>query len=129
MISGKKSDVEKAVEAVKAFQDELMNVVQVDIIIPAKIHNSIIGAKGRQIRSIMEECGGVLIKFPQENSGSDKVSIRGPKDCVAKAKQVLVELSNEKQVNSFSVEVKAKPEHHRFLIGKNGINIKKVIQN
>lgn len=126
VISGKKSDVEKAEKMVKTFQDELISVVQVDIIIPAKIHNSIIGAKGRQIRQIMDDCGGVLINFPKEGSGSDKVSIRGPKDCVAKAKQVLVDLSNDKQVNSVTAEVKAKPDYHKFLIGKNGINIKKV---
>ena len=118
--------MEKARDQIQKCQAELINVVQMDIIIPAKFHNSIIGAKGRLIRSIMEEAGGVLIKFPPEGSGSDKVSIRGPKDCVAKAKQMLVELSNEKQTNSFTVEIKAQPAHHRFLIGKNGINIKKV---
>lgn len=100
--------------------------MQVDIIIPSRIHNSIIGARGRLIRSIMDECGGVQIKFPSEGSGSDKVSIRGPKDCVTKAKNMLVELSNEKQVAGFTAEIKAKPEHHRFLIGKNGANIRRV---
>lgn len=110
----------------QAIQIELINVVQVDMIIPAKFHNSIIGARGRQIRQIMDDCGGVQIKFPQEGSGSDKVSIRGPRDCVTKAKQALFELSSEMQVNSFTEEIKARPEHHKFLIGKNGVNIKKL---
>lgn len=126
VISGKKKDVELAKQKVQAFQNELTNAVQVDIIIPSKFHNAIIGAKGRLIRSIMEENGGVVIKFPAEGSGSDKVSIRGPKDCVAKAKAALVELSNDKQENGHTLEVKAKPEHHKFLIGKNGANIRKV---
>ena len=126
LISGKRKDVELAKEKVQKFQTELINVVQMDIIIPARIHNSIIGARGRLIRSIMDECGGVQIKFPSEGSGSDKVSIRGPKDCVVKAKNMLVELSNEKQVAGFTAEVKAKPEHHRFLIGKNGANVRRV---
>lgn len=64
--------------------------------IPAKLHNSIIGTKGKLIRSITEDCGGVTIKFPTEGSNSDKVSIRGPKDDVEKAKKLLIELSNEK---------------------------------
>lgn len=126
VIFGKKNDVELAKEKVQKFQSELINVVQMDIIIPSRIHNSIIGARGRLIRSIMDECGGVQIKFPAEGSGSDKVSIRGPKDCVVKAKNMLVELSNEKQVAGFTAEVKAKPEHHRFLIGKNGANVRRV---
>ena len=60
VITGKKDAVEKATERIQEFQNELTNVQQVDIIIPAKLHNSIIGAKGRQIRSIMEACGGKL---------------------------------------------------------------------
>jgi len=45
---------------------------------------------------------------------------------VEKAKAQLLELSNEKQLSSFSAEVRAKVQHHKFLIGKNGANIKKV---
>ena len=44
-----------------------------DLMIPAKIHNTIIGAGGKLIQSIMDDCGGVHIKFPDANSGSDKV--------------------------------------------------------
>ncbi len=64
--------------------------------IPHKFHNSIIGSKGRLIRSVMDDCGGVIIRFPQEGSNSDKVTIRGPKDDVEKAKKQLLELANER---------------------------------
>lgn len=37
-----------------------------------------------------------------------------------------MELTTEKQLSSFSAEVRAKVQHHKFLIGKNGANIKKV---
>lgn len=126
VISGKKSNVEQARERVQSIQNELINVVQVDMIIPAKFHNPIIGARGRQIRQISEECGGVQIKFPLEGSGSDKVSIHGPRDCALKAKQALFELSKEMQDNSYTEEINARPEHHKFLIGKSGGNIKKI---
>jgi len=62
----------------------------------------VIGAKGRLIRAIMDECGGVSIKFPPEGSNSDKVLIRGPKDDVEKAKKQLLELLNEKVGRFFS---------------------------
>lgn len=55
-----------------------------------------------------------------------QVTIRGPKDDVERAKQQLIELTTERQLSSFSVEVRAKTQHHKFLIGKNGANIKKV---
>lgn len=64
--------------------------------IPSKLHNSLIGSKGRFVRSIMEECGGVHIHFPTEGSGDDKVTIRGPAEEVAKAKQQLLALAEEK---------------------------------
>lgn len=64
--------------------------------IPSKLHNSLIGSKGRFVRSIMEECGGVHIHFPTEGSGIDKVTIRGPVEEVEKAKLQLLALAEEK---------------------------------
>merc|ERR1719187_2545958 len=104
----------------------MANIVTKEIMIPAKIHNTVIGAGGKLIQSIMSECGGVAIKFPEANSGSDKVTIRGPVDDVEKAMKKLQELSDEKQLSGHSVEIKAKPEHHKFLIGRQGINIQKI---
>ena len=64
--------------------------------IPHRLHNSIIGAKGRLIKAIMDECGGVIIRFPPEGNMSDKVIIRGPKEDVESAKKQLLDLVNEK---------------------------------
>ncbi|XP_042234128.1 vigilin-like [Homarus americanus] len=125
-ITGKKENCERARERIQKIQDELASIVEVDIIIPAKFHNSMIGAGGKLIQSVSEECGGVAIKFPPPEKSSDKVTIRGPKDDVHKAKQMLVDLSNEKQLASFTAEVRAKQQHHRFLIGRNGANIRKI---
>jgi len=125
-ITGKKANVEKAQKQVQQIQSEQADVVSDDVKIPAKIHNTIIGAGGKLIQSIMDDCGGVHIKFPEANSGSDKVTIRGPKEDVEKAKQMLVSLSNEKQLSSCTAEVRAKPEHHKFLIGRQGANIQSV---
>ncbi|KYM96071.1 PREDICTED: vigilin [Cyphomyrmex costatus] len=125
-ITGKKENVEKAKEMIQKIQNELANIVTDEITIPPKFYNSLIGTGGKLIHSIMEDCGGVTIKFPTAESKSDKVCIRGPKDDVEKAKAQLLELSNEKQLSSFSAEVRAKIQHHKFLIGKNGANIKKI---
>ena len=58
-----------------AIQKELVNVKEDVILIPSRFHNSIIGAKGKLIRSIMEDCGGVTISFPPEGSNSGKLEI------------------------------------------------------
>ena len=40
--------------------------------------------------------------------------------------KLLKELSEEKQLSGISAEVKAKPQHHKFLIGLDGIHIQKI---
>ena len=72
-ITGKKADVEKARDEVQKIQAEKANVVSIEVKIPANIHNTIIGASGKIIQSIMDDCGGVHIKFPEAKSGSDMV--------------------------------------------------------
>ncbi len=73
--------------------------------IATRYHNSIIGAKGRLIRAVMDECGGVIIRFPPEGTNSDKVIIRGPKDDVEKAKKQLLELAAERVSTTFELRV------------------------
>merc|ERR1712180_76563 len=125
-ITGKKENVNKAVSQVQQIQSEMANITTKEIKIPSKIHNTVIGAGGKLIQSIMSECGGVAIKFPENGSGSDLVTVRGPVDDVEKAVKLLKELSDEKQLSGISVEVKAKPRHHKFLIGRAGVHIQKI---
>ncbi|KAM8874140.1 high density lipoprotein binding protein a isoform 2-T7 [Spinachia spinachia] len=126
VITGKKANCELARTRILAIQKELANITEMEVSIPSKLHNSLIGSKGRFVRSIMEECGGVHIHFPTEGSGIDKVTIRGPAEEVEKAKQQLLALAEEKQTKSHTAELRAKPEYHKFLIGKGGGNIRKV---
>uniref|UniRef100_A0A8C9ZND3 Vigilin n=1 Tax=Sander lucioperca TaxID=283035 RepID=A0A8C9ZND3_SANLU len=126
VITGKKANCEVARNRILAIQKELANITEIEVSIPSKLHNSLIGSKGRFVRSIMEECGGVHIHFPTEGSGIDKVTIRGPVEEVEKAKQQLLALAEEKQTKSHTAELRAKPEYHKFLIGKGGGNIRKV---
>lgn len=126
VITGKKANVEQAKAKIEAIQKELVqtvylrkfamqfcwwinistvfifihyfkaNIKEITVDIPHKFHNSIIGSKGKLIRSIMEENGGVIIRFPQEGSTQDKVTIRGPISDVENAKAQLLEIANEK---------------------------------
>lgn len=127
-ITGKKADVEKAKAEVQRIQTEMADVVSVDIEIPHKIHNTMIGSGGKLIQSVMDDCGGVSIKFPPSDAkvDKDKVTIRGPKDDVEKARQTLLEMSQDKQLSSMSAEVRAKAEHHKFLIGRHGSNVQAI---
>ena len=101
------------------------STVDVTITIPHKYHNAIIGPKGRLVRSVMDECG-VRIYFPSSSSKSDEVKLSGPPEDVERAKTILEEMASETALESHCLELKAKPEFHKFLIGRNGANIKKV---
>ena len=58
-ITGKKPNVNKAVAEIQKIQNEMANITSQEVKIPAKIHNTMIGAGGKLIQSIMNECGGV----------------------------------------------------------------------
>ena len=126
VITGKKENVKDARERIMKIQEELANIVTEEIQINPKYYNSLIGSGGKLINSIMQECGGVSIKFPTQELKSDKVQIRGPAEDVERAKQQLLELTNVKELSSYQAEVRAKPQHHKFLIGKNGASIRKI---
>ncbi|KAI5637987.1 KH domain-containing protein [Phthorimaea operculella] len=125
-VRGKRENVEEAVKRIQQIHNEKANIVTEEVTIAPKYYNSLIGAGGKLIHSIMEECGGVLIKFPPAESDSDKVIIKGPIEDVEKAKQQLLAHATERELTSHTATVRAKPEHHKFLIGKSGANIKKI---
>ncbi|XP_045484905.1 vigilin [Pieris rapae] len=125
-VRGKRENVEEAVKRIQQIHNEKANIVTEEVTIPPKYYNSLIGAGGKLIHSIMEECGGVLIKFPPAESDSDKVIIKGPVEDVEKAKQQLLAHASERELTSHTATVRAKSEHHKFLIGKSGANIKKI---
>jgi len=126
VVTGIKEKAHKAKEMILAIQSELANIVSSELKIPQKLHTSMIGPGGKLIQSIMTECGDVNIRFPPEGAKSDVITLRGTKEDVEKAEVQVRKLAEEREVNSFTAEVNAKPEHHRFLIGRGGINIRKV---
>lgn len=129
LISGKKENVQEARARILKIQNDLADIVTEELQIPPKYYNLMIGTGGKLISAIIEECGGVSIEFPSAESKSDKVTISGPQEDVDKAKAQLLELkqsADERQMASFTGEVRAKQQHHRFLIGKNGASVRKI---
>ena len=117
-ITGKKENVIKAVEAIMKIQSEMANIVTKETIIPAKVDNTVTGAGGKLIQSMMAKGDVEEIKFPESGSGSDKVE---------KAVKLLSKLSDEKQLSDISTEIKAQPQLHKFLIGMAGCHIQKIM--
>lgn len=127
LVTGKKANVEKAIEQLEKIQNELASIITVEVHIPVKVQSRLLGGGRRVITDIEEECGGVHIKFPSEKSESTVVTVRGPKDDVEKAQALLEKMAKDKQ-DTHEDTVIAKAEYHRFLIGKGGQKINKIRQ-
>jgi exosome complex RNA-binding protein Rrp4/ribosomal protein S3 len=124
-VVGKQANVEKAIQQLNKIQNELASVVTTEVTIPNKIHARLLSNGRRLIRDIEDEFGGVHILFPKEKN-SDKVTIRGPKDDVAKAEKTLKEVAKHCEETTEEVSIATKPEFVKFLIGRDGGNVKKL---
>ena len=71
------------------------SVTEAKVNIPQRLHNAIIGPKGRLIQSVMDECGGVRVHFPPSGSSNNEVRISGPTEDVERAKKMLLEIADE----------------------------------
>ena len=74
---------------------------------------------------IIEKGEDAIIHFPSDGK-SETVSIRGKESGVAQAKKALMEEAAALRLQSFNATVTAPPEYHKFLIGRNGANMKEI---
>merc|ERR1712178_469151 len=66
------------------------------------------------------------IQFPDRNSGSDNIVVRGPKQFVASSIKDMKALYNEIVANNYTGSVLIMKQFHRTIIGKGGANIQKL---
>lgn len=57
-----------------------------------KHHRYFVARRGQVLREIADEYGGVMVSFPRTGSQSDKVTLKGAKDCVEAAKKRMQEI-------------------------------------
>jgi len=53
-----------------------------EIHIDPRHHGHFVARRGELLSQISEEFGGVTVSFPRAASKSDRVVVKGPKDCV-----------------------------------------------
>ncbi|RNA31863.1 vigilin-like isoform X1 [Brachionus plicatilis] len=120
VMTGKRDNVQKARRLIEEKVRELINIKEDFVEIPHQFHSALIGKGGGIIKQIRQDCGGVIINIPPESPPCDKITLRGPIEELKKAKQELLKLAEQKNDLSYSEEIPAKSEYHRFLVGKNG---------
>lgn len=68
------------------------NVVEDSMLVDPKHHRHFVIRRGQVLREIAEEYGGVMVSFPRSGTQSDKVTLKGAKDCVEAAKKRIQEI-------------------------------------
>lgn len=125
-IVGKRENVIKARTMLEDKVKELLKIEDDFIEIPHALHTGLIGKHGIIIKQIRRECGNVLINFPDAEDTSvsrDKITLKGPREDIDRAKEELMKQAKFKEDASFTDEIHAKLEYHRFLVGKKGAHI------
>ena len=71
------------------FQD---NVMESEMNVDMKHHRYFVARRGEVLRNIAEEYGGVTVSFPRSGVKSERVIIKGSKDCVEGAKKKIADI-------------------------------------
>lgn len=62
------------------------------MVVDPKHHRHFVIRRGQVLREIADEYGGVMVSFPRSGTQSDKVTLKGAKDCVEAAKKRIQEI-------------------------------------
>ncbi|MEQ2197538.1 hypothetical protein XENOCAPTIV_030942, partial [Xenoophorus captivus] len=153
LITGKKANCEAAKNRILAIQKELVkthhslslldnlmwsktsqfncslsdNIVEDNMIVDPKHHRYFVARRGQVLRDLADEYGGVMVSFPRTGSQSDKVTLKGAKECVEAAKKRMQEIVEDLALVPVTIEVEVPFELHRYIIGQKGSGIRKMM--
>ena len=94
-------------QELEALVAKMQNEREKDLIIEARFHRELIGAKGGNIQKIRDDFAAVQISFPDLGSKSDIVKLRGPKDDVEKCSRTLNKMYKDLLENNYQAKVKS----------------------
>merc|ERR1711881_76042 len=119
-------------EAVAAAKDELESrikdldkIVEETMTVDPKHHRYFVARRGEVLRNIGDKFGGVVVSFPRPGVTSDKVTLKGPKDCVDAAREKINSMIEDLE-SQVTIECVIEQQHHRTIMGARGANIQKV---
>uniref|UniRef100_A0A0K0FDJ9 Dodeca-satellite-binding protein 1 (inferred by orthology to a D. melanogaster protein) n=1 Tax=Strongyloides venezuelensis TaxID=75913 RepID=A0A0K0FDJ9_STRVS len=120
VVTGKKENVQKAIEMLTKIQEELANIVTLDVPIPPKAQRRFLFNGRRLLTDIENECGNVFFNIKEK---TNKIVIRGPKIPVENAEKLVKSLLKTLNEQTEEVTIAADASYHKFLIGKQGNNL------
>lgn len=101
------------------------NIVEGEVHVDPKHHKYFVAKRGEKLREIADDFGGVVVSFPRNGVNSDRVVLKGAKDCIDGAKKRILEIVDELD-SMVSIECVIPQKYHRNIMGAKGVNVQKV---
>lgn len=123
------------------------------MVVDVRHHRHFVCRRGQVLRELAEEYGGVAVSFPRTGANSQRVTLKGAKDCVEAAKKRIQEIIEDlvreiqqgshenaqqftprvclhvaslEQESQVSVEVAIPQRYHRAIMGPKGCRIQHI---
>ena len=91
---------------------ELDNIVENTMTVDPKIHKHFVAKHGEVLIKIGDEFGGVVVSFPRNGVQSDKVTLKGAKNCIASAIDRINEIVGDLQ-DQVTIDCEIEQAYHR----------------
>lgn len=85
-------------------------------------HKHFVARRGEVLHKISDECGGVMISFPRSGIDSNRVVLKGSKECIEAAKQRINEIIQDLE-SMVTLECIIPQNHHRTVMGAKGFKV------
>ena len=107
---------DKAVQAAKKIMEaqikELDNIVEDSMTVDPKYHKHFVARRGEVLRRIGDEFGGVVVSFPRAGVQSDKVTLKGAKNCISAAIDKINEIVKDLE-DQVTIDCEIEQAYHR----------------
>lgn len=101
------------------------NISEGEVHVDPKWHKHFVAKRGEVLREMADEFGGVVVSFPRSGVNSDRVVLKGAKDCVEAAKARILEIVHDLE-SMITIDVVIAQEHHRSIMGAKGHNVQEI---
>uniref|UniRef100_A0AAY4ARN6 Vigilin n=1 Tax=Denticeps clupeoides TaxID=299321 RepID=A0AAY4ARN6_9TELE len=127
-IVGKEEAVRLAQRELEILVKNLDDVIEGSMVVDVRHHRHFVCRRGQVLRELAEEYGGVAVSFPRTGAHSDRVTLKGAKDCVEAAKRRIQEIIEDLETQ-VAVEVAIPQRHHRAVMGPKGSRIQQITRD
>jgi len=126
-IVGPKEALEKAVHEIQVVSNEIASRSVERLNIEKEYHPFIAGAHGELAKQLSAETGA-KINIPPPSVNKNEISLSGEREGVAKARDYIMRVYEEKKRTCHTIQVEVKKQQHRYVIGPKGQSLQDIFK-